>query len=45
MLAHKNQHARPDAPKPIHPDKEHFAPQQQSWEQTSDFPLNVPFAE
>jgi hypothetical protein len=45
MLAHKNQHTRPDAPKPIHPDKEHFAPQQQSWEQTSDFPLNVPFAE
>jgi hypothetical protein len=22
----KNQHARPNAPKPIHPDKEHFAP-------------------
>ncbi len=33
---HRHQHARPNAPKPIHPDKEQFAPQQPSWEQTSD---------
>ncbi len=32
-----NRHAHPDAPKPIHPDKEQLAPTQQfSWEQTSN---------
>jgi hypothetical protein len=36
MLAHPvHQHARPNAPKPIHPDKEQFRSRQQSWEQTS----------
>src|SRR5271157_5954730 len=33
---HANQYAHPDAPKPIHPDKEHFCSRQLSWEQTSN---------
>ena len=42
---HKNQHARPDAPKPIHPDKEQFCSRQLSWEQTSKFPHRRPLQE
>ena len=39
----KNQYAYPDAPKPIHPDKEHFCSTQQfSWEQTSNEPRTPP---
>jgi hypothetical protein len=34
---HKNQRAHPDAPKPIHPDKEQIRSRQSSWEQTSKF--------
>jgi hypothetical protein len=42
----KNQHARPDAPKPIHPDKEHFCSKTSKVrEQTSSFLHRIPFAE
>jgi hypothetical protein len=45
MANTKNQHAHPDAPKPIHPDKEHFcSPQQFSWEQTSNSLPTTTFA-
>jgi hypothetical protein len=46
MLSHPtHQHARPNAPKPIHPDKEQSAPQQPSWEQKSEFWHNRPLQE
>ncbi len=39
----KNQYAYPDAPKPIHPDKEHFCSSTKpSWEQTSNEPGTSP---
>src|SRR5208283_1701523 len=40
---HANQYAHPDAPKPIHPDKEHFCSRQLSWEQTSNSPPSQTF--
>ena len=39
------QYAHPDAPKPIHPDKEQICPRQLSWEQTSKFPHRQPLQE
>ncbi len=39
-----HQHARPNAPKPIHPDKEQFCSRQQSWEQTSKSFRRLTFA-
>jgi hypothetical protein len=45
MLSHPaHQHARPNAPKPIHPDKEQFCSRQQSWEQTSNSSARQTFA-
>jgi hypothetical protein len=45
LAQHSNQYAYPDAPKPIHPDKEQFCSSTiKLGEQTSDFHLRLTFA-